>query len=506
MENLTNTETKAKTASLGIITDRFNCDKKVDPHGRKLIRMCRDFNLNIVNGRFGSDEKLGQFTCVKPTGSSVVDYALVSNYLLPSISNFYVDVFDPCISDVHAPICLDLKITQAPNIVQIPQTGKKWEKIKFKPNWKPESKNEFINSFDQNEIMQLSEKILNSHISPELSQEKMDELVADLNSIILEPAKKVGLCKKVQNFKKKPRENPQRPWYDRDCEKSRKEFFEAKNDVWTAKTQGEKMRRQTIMKQKGKGYKLLISKTQKTYTRELHKNLRSLKRHHPKEYWKILNTSEGSQKKRPEVSLEDCELHFKNLNTKKNESNIPEFDPGNIDTDVNHELNRDFTLEEVMKNIQDLKNNKSEGVDYIKNEYLKNCPINVVKLLVNLFNLILKSGCVPSEWCIGLIVPIFKKKGSPKDANNYRGITLLSCVGKLFTVGINCRITKYVEQGAIIGEEQAGFRQGYSPIDHIFVLNEVINLYLHGKNNYTAVSLITKKLSTPSIELLFGKN
>ena len=125
---------------------------------------------------------------------------------------------------------------------------------------------------------------------------------------------------------------------------------------------------------------------------------------------------------------------------------------------------------------------------------------------MNLFNLILKSGCVPSEWCIGLIVPIFKKKGSPKDANNYRGITLLSCVGKLFTVGINCRITKYVEQGAIIGEEQAGFRQGYSPIDHIFVLNEVINLYLHGKNNYTAVSLITKKLSTPLIELLFGKN
>ena len=79
--------------------------------------------------------------------------------------------------------------------------------------------------------------------------------------------------------------------------------------------------------------------------------------------------------------MEDCEVHFKNLNTKKSESNIPEFDAGNIDTDVNHELNRDFTLEEVMKNIQDLKNNKSEGVDYIKNEYLKNCPINVVNYL-----------------------------------------------------------------------------------------------------------------------------
>tara|TARA_B110000196_G_scaffold86649_1_gene75141 strand:- start:271 stop:3555 length:3285 start_codon:yes stop_codon:yes gene_type:complete len=505
-ENFSNTETKINTASLGIITDRFNCDKKVDTHGRKLIRMCRDFNLNIVNGRFGSDERLGQFTCIKPTGRSVVDYALVSNHLLPSISNFYVDVFDPCMSDVHVPICLDLKITQASNIKQKSQTGKQWEKIKFKSNWKPESKNEFINSFDQNDIMQLSEKILNRHISSELSQEKMDELVADLNSIILEPAKKVGLCKKVKNTNKKPRENPQHPWFDTDCEKSRKTFFEAKNDIWNAKNPGEKMRCQTIMKQKGKGYKLLISKTQKTYTRELHKNLRLLKRHHPKEYWKILKSAEGSQKKSPKVSMEDCEKHFKNLNTKNSESNIPDFDPRNIDIDANQDWNRDFTFEEIMKNIKDLKNNKSEGVDYIKNEYIKNCPINVVKLLVTLFNLILKTGCVPLEWCIGLIVPIFKKKGSPKDANNYRGITLLSCVGKLFTVGINCRLTKYLEQGAIIGEEQAGFREGYSSSDHIFVLNEVINLYLQDKKKlYCCFIDYQKAFDTINRAALWGK-
>ena len=481
LDNFANTDMKVNTSSLGIITDRFNCDKKVDTHGRKLIRMCRDFHLNIVNGRFGNDKKVGEFTCFKPTGRSVVDYALVSNYLLPSISNFYVDVFDPCMSDVHAPICLDLKLTKAQNSVQNPQTGKNWEKIYFKPLWKPEAKSDFINSFDQNQIMQLSEKILNSHMSSELSQEKMDNLVADLNSIILEPAKKVGLCKKVSSTNKKPRENPQQIWFNSECEESRHQFFETKNDIWNTKNPDEKLRRQQKVKQKGKDYKQLISKTQKSYLREFHKNLRELKRHHPKEYWKILKASDEHQKKSPKVSMEDCEKHFKKLDTKSDENNIPDFDPLNIDVNANPELNRDFTFDEIMKNIKDLKNNKSDGGDYIKNEYLKNCPVNVVKLIVNLFNLILKSSCVPIEWCIGLIVPIFKKKGSPYDVNNYRGITLLSCVGKLFTVAMNCRITKFLDQGAIIGEEQAGFREGYSPTDHIFVLNEVINLFLQSK-------------------------
>ena len=115
------------------------------------------------------------------------------------------------------------------------------------------------------------------------------------------------------------------------------------------------------MKQKGKGYKQLCSKTQKAYFRELHKNLRVLKRNNTKEYWKILKASDEYQKKSPKVLLEDCEKHFKNLNTKNSESDIPDFDPRNIDINANPELNRDFTFEEIMKNIKGLKNNKSEG-------------------------------------------------------------------------------------------------------------------------------------------------
>ena len=39
------------------------------------------------------------------------------------------------------------------------------------------------------------------------------------------------------------------------------------------------------------------------------------------------------------------------------------------------------------------------------------------------------SGTVPEEWLIGLIKPIYKNKGDPMKPENYRPITLLSCLG-----------------------------------------------------------------------------
>ena len=75
-------------------------------------------------------------------------------------------------------------------------------------------------------------------------------------------------------------------------------------------------------------------------------------------------------------------------------------------------------------------------------------------------------------------MPLYKNKGSLNDPDNYRGITLLSCVGKLFTAVLNGRVTKYLDAVGGIGDEQAGFRQGHSTIDHIFALHAIVNIYL----------------------------
>ena len=134
----------------------------------------------------------------------------------------------------------------------------------------------------------------------------------------------------------------------------------------------------------------------------------------------------------PKISLAEFENHFKNLNLSNPAAT--EFNVNEIDLASTLEFNLDFTTGEVLTNIKALENNKSAGSDYIINEFLKNCPQDLVEQFVILFNLILRTGHVPDEWCIhciGLIVPIFKRKGSKYDMNNYGGITLLSCLIKL---------------------------------------------------------------------------
>ena len=130
-------------------------------------------------------------------------------------------------------------------------------------------------------------------------------------------------------------------------------------------------------------------------------------------------------------------------------------------------MNRPIDIDELVTQVKRLKNGKAHGVDLILNEFLKNSSGRLLSCIVKLFNIVLNSGIVPTDWTIGLIRPLYKKKGNPKDPNNYRGITLLSCLGKLFTSILNKRLTTYLESNDILGNEQAGFRNGHSTLDHL---------------------------------------
>ena len=59
-----------------------------------------------------------------------------------------------------------------------------------------------------------------------------------------------------------------------------------------------------------------------------------------------------------------------------------------------------------------------------------------------------------------------------------RVLNIISCLGKVFNAVINERFSMYADLNEIIGEEQAGFRAGYSTQDHIFTLQSIIEIYL----------------------------
>ena len=229
-----------------------------------------------------------------------------------------------------------------------------------------------------------------------------------------------------------------------------------------------------------KSYRKFINRKRHKFNKNLHKQLRNLKNSKPKEYWNLLNPK--MRKRTNEIGIKPLYDHFKILNDVINE-NSEDFDSNNISVEGDEELNKEFTHDEIIKLINNLKNNKSCGIDNVINEFIKFSPNEFKALLVKLFNIILKTGIIPSSWCISFISPIYKNKGSKSDPDNYRGISLISCLGKLFTAAINDRLTKFVELNKIIGEEQAGFRAGYSTQDHIFALHTIIDIYLNKLNN-----------------------
>lgn len=67
------------------------------------------------------------------------------------------------------------------------------------------------------------------------------------------------------------------------------------------------------------------------------------------------------------------------------------------------------------------------------NEYIKITLKDMMPIYVKLFNIILDMGMIPDEWLNGIMVAIYKNKGSKNDPSMYRGITLNSCFNKTFS-------------------------------------------------------------------------
>ena len=86
----------------------------------------------------------------------------------------------------------------------------------------------------------------------------------------------------------------------------------------------------------------------------------------------------------------------------------------------------------MLNAIKNLKNDKAAGVDDFVNQYFKYSSPQLVNIYYKLFNLAVNSGIVPETWLNGINRPIYNNKGDANDPNNYRAITLISCLGKLF--------------------------------------------------------------------------
>jgi exonuclease III len=480
------------------IGDRLSQDdqpQSVNPRGKQIIDLCVQSRLRILNGRSLGDT-YGYFTCHRSNGSSVVDYMLANEELMHRILCFKVHPLQGGLSD-HCMISSLLKSNfSTQNIKQIPQsTGHTFQ-------WKEEDVENYQNALTSPEIQKKIKLILSHNYD---TTTDINKAVTDMSDILIKTADK-SLRRTGGTSHKK--QKPNKPWFDKSLASMRKELMKK------AKLLGQFP---TDPQVRGSYYKFLKQYNrnrkykQRLYKQNIVTKLDHMRVEKPSEFWKILDllkSEETRDNPATNISLEEWGHYFRELNN----SSTAESNPwGGKTVDVlkniqHNTLDEPIQEQEIVDAIKKLKNRKAQGPDTIRNEMLKYSQHALLPCLKKIFNIVLQSGQYPDEWARGYISPLFKT-GNPFIKDNYRGITITSCLGKLFNSIMNSRIDKHLKSNNTIPETQIAYKANSRTSDHIFVLKSMIDKQLKKERKPLYACFIDFKKAFDSIphEALFYK-
>ena len=320
--------------------------------------------------------------------------------------------------------------------------------------WNNAEAESFVEHLNTDKIASFSHKIDVLDID-QVAACDINDLNAECSSILIGAAREVGFIKDVelQPPKKNCKLNTrpvQRPWFNNECQRLRRQYKRAKN----FRHRINYAENYKFVHNASKAYKKCINKQFNLYKKDFIAKLRSLKHSDPKSYWSLLNKADNSRSQvMQKVSLESFADHFKKLNIANttDTDSIFQIDPSKV-SEHNFELNSAISEDEVLKCLNHLKLNKACSSDLILNEFLKSSKTKMLTVFTTFFNLVFNTGIIPDEWSQGMISPIYKNKGDKASPDNYRGITILSCFGKLFTAILNNRLNNYLESMNLLCE------------------------------------------------------
>ena len=136
--------------------------------------------------------------------------------------------------------------------------------------------------------------------------------------------------------------------------------------------------------------------------------------------------------------------------------------------------NISITPKMVKKVITNLDSSKASGPNCIPVVILKNCEPELSYILAKFFNMCLKESCFSDCWKISSVVPVFKNVWERSNARNYRPVSLLSVVSKVFEKLVNNRIVDHLEKCGLFSDFQYSFRSSGSTADLLTVVSDRI--------------------------------
>ena len=136
-----------------------------------------------------------------------------------------------------------------------------------------------------------------------------------------------------------------------------------------------------------------------------------------------------------------------------------------------------FTEEDVAEQLRGLKPDKSPGLDGIHPQVLQTCAEELAVPLHIVFRKSLDEECLPEDWKLARVVPIYKK-GARKSPGNYRPVSLTSIPCKVFESILRKRILQHVDSHNLLTKEQHGFMKGRSCLTNLLETFEDITRML----------------------------
>jgi len=507
-------------AGVDDIPTRKVIDETVNQHGKVMIEFLEESKMCVVNGRINNEEN--SFTCRTSRGLSVVDYFIVPHNMVSSCKQFRVVSCSDIIEDenlqtilgkrCHIPdhnlLILDISVNvdmlhhsdSADHVDNNAQNngGNVFYNLRKTPN-----------NFMSSEIcVKTMLNIINSIERSRQEQTKIDQIYEQFTDLVI-----TEMNKCIPNFiiggRRKKKLKIRKPFWNSELQDLWNEMHSREKLLKTINSKQDKLTKFAKFKESQAKFDKKYRYFERKSRYVANENIDKLNTSNPKQFWEEIKKMGPKQKQLipievydekhnivhdPRIVIDQWQQDFIKLynnfalddqkenflNQIKNENEILKNEIADPMYVLEKKLNRKIDIAEVQKHVYKSKNNKSPGVDLLPYEVLKNDV--AIGILTNLFQMCLDSGKIPAIWRRAIISPIPKSSNFDKRIpTNYRGISLISCVAKIYSSIINSRVSDMLDQKEIIVDEQNGFRNDRSCQDHIFTLDSVIRNRLEKK-------------------------
>ena len=160
-------------------------------------------------------------------------------------------------------------------------------------------------------------------------------------------------------------------------------------------------------------------------------------------------------------------------------------------------------VEEVLKSLSESKATGPHSIPYSIISSNLNCFSSIFSDLINLS---FSTGVFPSQLKEAKVIPVFKNKGSPFDPENYRPISLLSNIDKIFQKLMHKRLTNFLDQSRSIYQLQFGFRADHSTESALlYCVNQISSALDEGNFGCSIFIDLQKAFDTVDHEILLSK-